>query len=190
MSVRLTAWILLSLSSSLVASALAPRGLVPGDGASSVAETAGLPGAAAAQAAFERLKGLEGHWLGRSTMGWKDEVRFDVIARGSVVMETSRFEAHPGETMVTMFHLDGDRLLLTHYCVAGNQPRLVASAIEDGGEHLSFTFADATGIASRDEGHMDSAELFFEAGSLRSVWSWYQDGASRPMEEIRLERAD
>jgi hypothetical protein len=190
MNVRLPVWILLFCSCSLVAPALAPEERAAPADASAAAEPASLPSAEAARAAFERLKGLEGRWLGRSTMGWKDEVRFDVIARGSVVMETSRFEAHPGETMVTMFHMDGERLLLTHYCVAKNQPRLVATAIEDGGGHLSFTFADATGIASRDQGHMDSAELFFEAGTLRSVWSWYQDGASRPMEEIRLERAD
>ena len=190
MSVRLPVWIVLSLSCSLVAAALAPGERAPKDGPGPAAEAPVRPSATAARAVFERLKGLEGEWRGRSTMGWKDEVRFDVIARGSVVMESSRFEAHPGETMVTMFHMDGDRLLLTHYCVAGNQPRLEASAIADGGAHVSFTFADATGIASRDAGHMDSVELFFEEGALRSVWSWYQDGASRPMEEIRLERAD
>jgi len=42
---------------------------------------------------------------------------------GTAVLE--RF-THPGsggpQTMLTVYHLDGDDLLLTHYCVAGNQP--------------------------------------------------------------------
>ncbi len=141
-----------------------------------------------ARVAFERLKALEGDWSGASTLGWKDEVRFDVIAGGSVVMETSRFEAHPGQTMVTMFHLDGERLLLTHYCVAGNQPRLVATEIAPDGRRLAFGFLDATGIASREQGHMDAVLLRLEDGVVESRWSWYEDGRSRPMEEIRLER--
>ena len=31
------------------------------------------------------------------------------------------------EDMISMFNLDGDRVVLTHYCAAGNQPRMVAS---------------------------------------------------------------
>ena len=31
------------------------------------------------------------------------------------------------EDMITMFHLDNDRVLMTHYCGAGNQPRMQAT---------------------------------------------------------------
>lgn len=142
-----------------------------------------------AEAAFARFKELAGEWRGASTAGWKDVARFEVIARGSVVMETSLFEAHPGETMVTMFHLDGRRLLLTHYCVAGNQPRLVLTDVADEGRALTFSYLDGTGLASRDEGHMDEVVIHFdEDGGYRSRWSWYQDGAESWMEDIRLER--
>jgi len=142
-----------------------------------------------ARAAFERFKELVGDWSGASTAGWKDLARFEVIARGSVVMETSLFAAHPGETMVTMFHLDGERLLLTHYCVAGNQPRLVLTDVAENGHALTFSYLDGTGLASRDEGHMDKVVIHFdEDGSYRARWSWYQDGAESWMEDIRLER--
>src|SRR5262245_13006910 len=58
-----------------------------------------------ARAAFERFRGLEGNWRGESTRGWSEDVSFRTIAAGSAVLETS-FDAHPDETMVTMFVLD------------------------------------------------------------------------------------
>ena len=54
----------------------------------------------------------QGTWEGRSTKGWKESVSFKTIAGGSAVVETS-FDAHPNETMLTVFHLDGEDLTLT-----------------------------------------------------------------------------
>src|SRR5262245_24402264 len=73
-----------------------------------------------ARAAFDRIKAMAGVWDGRSTKGWEESLRYQVIAGGSVVLETS-FDAHPNEAMATAFHMDGDRLMLTHYCMAKNQ---------------------------------------------------------------------
>jgi hypothetical protein len=118
-------------------------------------------------------------------------VTFEAIARGSVVLETSAFDAHPGERMVTAFHMDGERLLLTHYCVAGNQPRLIATAFDDGGRRVTFEFLDGTGLASRDQGHMDKAVFEFgEDRRLSSRWTWYQAGSERWLETITLERTE
>jgi hypothetical protein len=66
---------------------------------------------AEARAAFARFKGLAGRWQGRSTRGWTDTSTIRVIAGGSVV-EMASFDAHPGEEMRTLFHLDGDRHLV------------------------------------------------------------------------------
>lgn len=142
-----------------------------------------------ARAVFERLKKLEGKWRGKSTKGWTDTGEYRAIAGGSVVMHTE-FDAHPGETMATMYHMDGDRLLLTHYCVARNQPRLVASEISEDLSTVKFTFLDATNLASRDKGHMDSCIVkFIDDRSFTSKWTWYQDGKESWMEEIVCERA-
>ncbi len=141
-----------------------------------------------ARAGFERFKKLEGKWQGKSTKGWEEAVHFKTIAQGSVVVENS-FDAHPSETMMTMFVLDGERLLLTHYCVAGSQPRLAATAFEEEGRKITFTFLDATNLPSRDKGHMDKAVFhFLDEGHFTSQWTWYQDGKENWMEEIRLER--
>ena len=141
-----------------------------------------------ARAGFERFKKLEGQWLGRSTKGWEEKVSLRTIARGSVVVENS-FDAHPNETMMTMFYLDGERLMLTHYCVAGSQPRLHATSFEEEGRAITFTFLDATNLKSRDQGHMDKAVFrFVDDDHFTTQWTWYQSGKENWMEEIRMER--
>jgi hypothetical protein len=139
-------------------------------------------------ALFERIKSLEGEWRGKSTKGWEDNVRVRVIAGGSVVMFTS-FDAHPGETMVTMVSLDGNRLLLTHYCVAKNQPRLVATSYDQNAGTATFEYLDGTGLSSRDKGHMDKVVMnFADSDRYRSRWTWYQNGTERWMEDIEYNR--
>ena len=141
-----------------------------------------------ARTAFERFKKLAGDWRGRSTRGWEETVSFRTIANGSVVVETS-FDAHPNETMMTMFHLDGERLMLTHYCVARNQPRLVATSFSEEGRTVTFTFLDGGNLPTRDRGHMDKAVFrFLDDDHLTTRWTWYQDGRESWMEEITLER--
>lgn len=141
-----------------------------------------------AQNGFELFKKLDGRWIGRSTKGWTEDITFKTIAKGSVVVENS-FDAHPNETMMTMFYLDGSRLLLTHYCVAGSQPRLAATAFADNGRTITFTFLDATNLPSRDKGHMDKAVFRFkDENSFSSQWTWYQEGKESWMEEIQYER--
>lgn len=141
-----------------------------------------------ARLAFERFKKLEGRWKGRSTKGWEEDVSYKTIAAGSVVVGTS-FDAHPNETMLSLIHLDGDRLMLTHYCVARNQPRLVATSFADEGKTITFTFLDGTNLPSRDRGHMDKAVFrFVDENHVTSKWTWYQNGKESWMEEITLER--
>lgn len=141
-----------------------------------------------AQLAFDQFKKLDGAWKGKSTKGWEEIVNFKTIAQGSVVVESS-FDAHPNETMMTMFHLDGDRLMLTHYCVAKNQPRLVATEFSEDGKTITFTFIDGGNLPSRNRGHMDKALFrFIDDNHVSTQWTWYQDGKERWMEEIVLER--
>jgi hypothetical protein len=137
---------------------------------------------------FERMKKLEGDWRGKSTKGWEDQSTVKVIAKGSAILFTS-FDAHPNETMLTLVHWDLDRVLLTHYCVAGNQPRLEATSIEDDGRKVTFTFVDATNLPSRNKGHMDKLVMrFIDDSHYTSQWTWYQDGKESWMEEIHRER--
>jgi hypothetical protein len=57
--------------------------------------------------------------------------------------------------MISMINFDGpNRLLLTHYCAVGNQPRMQASAASDG-KTITFNFLDATNLDNPQSGHMD-----------------------------------
>jgi hypothetical protein len=107
-----------------------------------------------AQKAFASIKALPGTWAGDTSMG-PVQVTFKVTAGGSAVMS----EILGKEDMISMFNLDGpDRLLLTHYCAVGNEPRMEASLSPDG-KVITFTYVDATNLATPDAGHMQKMIL-------------------------------
>lgn len=141
------------------------------------------------QVAFERFRSLAGSWVGKSTRGWEEKSTYAVIAAGSAVMHTS-FEAHPGQTMLTVFYLDNGELMLTHYCVAKNAPRMRATRISPDGREITFEFVDGANLPTRDKGHMDKAVYrFSDDGTFTTQWTWYQQGQERWMEEIHCRRA-
>jgi len=107
-----------------------------------------------AQKAFATIKNLPGRWEGDSPMG-PVQVTFKVTAGGSAIMS----EIFGKDDMVTMFNLDGPgRLLMTHYCAAGNEPRMEASLSSDG-KVITFNYLDATNLETRDAGHMQRMVL-------------------------------
>jgi|SRR5271165_5034561 len=113
--------------------------------------TAGLS-QTAAQKSFDQLKSLSGSWEGKNAQGMPLQVSFRETSGGSALM--SEIHGHGPEDMISMVHLDGpNRLILTHYCGAGNQPRMVASTSADG-KAITFDFFDGTNIPSPEAGHM------------------------------------
>src|SRR5579863_7406081 len=109
-----------------------------------------------AQKAFATIKNMPGSWEGTAD-GHALQVTFKVVSGGSAVM--SEIMGHGPENMVSMIHLDGpNRLLMTHYCGAGNQPRMQASVSSDG-KTITFTYFDATNLATPDAGHMQKMVL-------------------------------
>ena len=107
-----------------------------------------------ARKSFDLLKGLEGSWAGKNSQGQPVEVTFRMTAGGSALMSEivpHGPEKNSPENMITMFHMDGDRLLMTHYCGAGNQPRM--KVIHSDAKSVSFEFVDGTNIGSRRRTH-------------------------------------
>jgi hypothetical protein len=79
---------------------------------------------------------------------------------------------------VTMFYLDNDRLILTHYCDAGNRPRMAARASADG-KTLDFDFLDVAG--STQNGHMQHATFtVIDADHHTEEWTYLMPG-DKPM---------
>ena len=134
--------------------------------------------ASAAQKSFEELKSLDGSWEGKAPDGQTVQVAYRVTGNGSAVM--SEIKGHAD--MISMFNLDGDRLLMTHYCGAGNQPRMVASTSPDG-KTLTFDFLDATNLASPDDGHMTRLVLSMpDANHHTEEWIYSDHG--KPEKEV------
>jgi hypothetical protein len=106
-----------------------------------------------------------------------------VTAAGSAVAETL-FPGTPHE-MITMYHLDGDRLRLTHYCAAGNQPRMKCRAGADP-QQLVFEFVDATNMRSMQDSHMHAATLtIIDPQHIQARWQSYAEG--KPTEPHTLD---
>jgi hypothetical protein len=86
------------------------------------------PAGTSAEGAFARFVALEGTWHGTNGHGEPVSVQYDVASGGSAVVERYHVEGQPASRdMVTVYHLDGDALLLDHYCIARNQPRMRAT---------------------------------------------------------------
>jgi hypothetical protein len=127
-----------------------------------------------AKAAFERLKKLAGEWEGDTPNG-KARLTIDVIANGTTIVEREQMAKAPD--MVTMYHLDGNRLLLTHYCMAGNQPRMQARRFDAKTGELRFDFIDATNLPSETTGHMRAVSMrLVDDDHLTSEWQFYENG--------------
>jgi hypothetical protein len=136
-------------------------------------------GTAAPQDAFDRLKALEGTWEARDGRGdLKMRATYETVAGGSALVERL-YPTEPGHgEMVTLYHRDGDDLVLTHYCTAGNQPTLVATAA---GDRITFRFRRATNLASLSDGHMDGLEVTFQDEEhFVQEWMWKEGGEIKP----------
>jgi hypothetical protein len=108
-----------------------------------------------AEKAFTAIRSMPGTWEGKTPDGRPLKVTFKVVSGGSAVMS----EILGDHEMISVFNLDGaNRLLLTHYCSAGNQPRMQASVSPDG-KTITFNFVDATNLKAADAGHMDRMVL-------------------------------
>jgi len=108
-----------------------------------------------AQKSFSQLKSLAGSWEGKSSDGKPVLVSYRETAGGSAIMS----EILGDHSMVTMFNLDGaNKLLMTHYCTVGNQPRMQASVSPDG-KTITFDYVGATNLSSPDAGHMQKMVL-------------------------------
>jgi hypothetical protein len=123
----------------------------------------------AAQKSFEQLKALAGSWEG-TFEGMPLHVSMRVTSRGNTLMH--EMKGTGPDDPITMFHLDGERLLLTHYCDAGNQPRMAATISPDG-KTIVFNFLEATNLLPSQHGHMQRVTFnFIDADHHTENWEF------------------
>ena len=129
-----------------------------------------------AQKAFEKLKTLAGSWQG-SVMGMSVQTTIRVTSRGNAILHEVTSSGMPDDP-ITMIYVDGDRLLLTHYCDSGNRPRMEGKLSPDGNS-VEFNLVDITGSTQR--GFMNRIVFtFVDANHHNGESTWTLPG-NKPM---------
>src|SRR5215203_3786594 len=76
-----------------------------------------------AQKAFEKMKTLAGSWQG-TIVGMSINLTIRVASSGTAILHEATGEGtRPPNHEITMFYVEGDRLLAAHYCDGGNRAR-------------------------------------------------------------------
>ena len=122
--------------------------LAPMGHGTAVAQTTSNPTNAAApsdaQKAFEKMKTLAGSWQG-TIMGRSINTTIRPASSGTAILyEATKEGGGVPDHEITMFYVDGDRLLATHYCDGGNRARFEGKMLPDG-KTSEFNFLDVAG---------------------------------------------
>ena len=123
---------------------------------------------------WTRLKTLAGTWQRvdpASPAARSFRITYQLISADSALVEV--FGDPAKQPTQTVFHLDGDHVLATHYCAQGNQPRLRLRA-DATPDRLVFEFLDATNLRSPADSHL-----------VRLIFRWL-DGGRLSREEVYL----
>ncbi len=139
---------------------------------------------------FEQLKALAGEWEVTNSGGFgpkgKILARYHLTAGGSAVVETT-FPGEPME-MITVYHRDGDQLMLTHYCHLGNQPRMRTKSVSDDAD-LVFDYVGGNCLDPATETHMHDMKMrLVDADHFHMEWELYKDGKGAGVVRLDLVR--
>jgi hypothetical protein len=124
--------------------------------------------------AFGRLATLVGEWKAEIS-GVEVKLIYTLTADGSALME--EFRPKQGPVMITMFTVDQDHLIATHYCSAKNQPQMETAAIADAQKPLKFSLVRVTGLKTPDDWHNTGLTMIQEDSThLTQEWTYLYKG--------------
>jgi hypothetical protein len=143
-----------------------------------LAAAAALPAAAAgpkASGVFGALKPLVGEWRSADPAN-ATRVSYALVANGSALVET--WTMSPSRTSMTVYTMDGDRLLATHYCPQGNAPRMRWTHTDTSGAH-HFLFVDGANLQDPEGFHEHAFWIRVErAGAITRSETYIGNGAT------------
>lgn len=129
--------------------------------------------------AWEKLKTLAGDWKAKD--GTK--ISFKLVSGGTALMESMAMGE--GADMITVYHPNGGKVLATHYCALGNQPRLRTAGFGKEGT-LEFDFVDATNLSSPKAERMSRLVMAFPDEN-RLIENWTSTKAGKASSHVKLE---
>jgi len=128
----------------------------------------------AAQKSFDQMKSLAGSWQG-TVDGKPMQVSLRVTSMGNALIHEMKMDGRADDP-ITMLYVDGERLLLTHYCDAGNRPRMAATMTPDG-KTVDFHFLDVANYNSKQGGYMQHAVFTtLDANHHTEDWTYLAQG--------------
>lgn len=128
-------------------------------------------------APFEKLKTLEGKWSGTVTGGNQKPETMTVTyetSSGKTALIEKLAAGTPGE-MVSIYNDENDSLVMTHYCMMRNQPKLKLISGDDKQIELEMT-EDSNGVKMQDD-HMHALKITFDGpDEITQQWTGYEKG--------------
>jgi hypothetical protein len=134
---------------------------------------------------FQHLKELVGDWQATGKNGKPFRVSYRLAARDTVLVES--WLLGPGRETLTLYHMDKDDLLATHYCALGNQPRLRLKAPSTAGV-FAFEFVSATNLADSKAAHQQRIEIRIRNADNVVRSETYVENGKGESEEIEFRR--
>lgn len=135
--------------------------------------------AGTAPASFEKLKALEGSWVGTNENAKSTTVSYKLTSAGSTVMET--LASPEGGDMVTMYHVNNGKVMMTHYCALNNQPRMESTASSNP-DQIAFNFVDGTNMSDAKATHMHKLVITFkDKDHFAQEWTLLEKGQEKPV---------
>jgi hypothetical protein len=146
---------------------------------------------------FERMKSLIGTWRGTEingetkSPGDKDKileakVEYRLTAGGTAILEV----LDPGKPyeMVTVYHDKNGKLEMTHYCMAGNQPRMTLKNIDE--KSMEFLVAKGSDLDGSNEMHMHALKIeTSDLQHLSMIWTLFEGGKEKTTAKFELTRS-
>ncbi len=145
-------------------------------------KTASAP-KAPSNANLEKMTRLVGTWVAADENNKPTDQIVSVIkltAGGSAVHET----LFPGQDheMVSIYTVDGSDLVMTHYCMLGNQPRMKADP-KSPANQIHFVFDGGSNLDPKKDKHMHGARLtIVDADHIEIEGEGWEDG--KPTHEM------
>jgi hypothetical protein len=124
---------------------------------------------------FEQLKKLVGEWEAKSPKGPPFTTTIRLVSNGTALEET--FQNSEDNQMVTLYYPDGNRVAVTHYCSAGNQPRMETAATTADQKKFDFSFLGITNLSSPQSGHIHHLVIsIVDHDHFSEDWTWRENG--------------
>ena len=168
-SLRVLSWILMRRITTMLS--LVPAVLIM---ATAMSGDPTPRGTSESAAAFKQLTSLVGEWQAiQDSVPIKET--YMLTANGTVLM--SETKPANSEAMITMFTVDGDHLIATHYCSAGNQPQMATGTAGDLAKGVTFSLERVTGMKTPDDWHNTGLTLMLDdKDHMTQRWTYLYKG--------------